>query len=91
MVWHTLDESGIKLCAKYLAEVEDHSRAMQKDLEDAKPWSDETRTVAEETVAKLNKMADAASNTKGKRSMDATTSAMESLRSQLQAWKPFGA
>lgn len=90
MVWHTLDESGIKLCASYLTDVADHSRVMQKDLEEAKPWSDETRAVAEETVAKLGKMVDASNYEHGK-SMDVTTTPMESLRSQLQAWKPFGA
>lgn len=83
-------ESRIMDCVGALNDMAALSRVMQKDLEDTRPWSEETRVLAEETVLRLGNMSEAANYGDGK-SMAVTTSAMASLRSQLQAWKPFGA
>lgn len=77
-------------CVNAFTDMAAHSRIMQKDLDDAKPWPEETRALAEETVLRLEKMMEAANYGDGK-SMAVTTNAIEFLRSQLQAWKPFGA
>lgn len=66
------------------------SRVMKKDLEYSRPWSGETRVLAEETVLQPDNMSEASDYGDGK-SIAVTTSVMACLRSQLQAWRPFGA
>lgn len=84
--WETESRSKTRLCVNAITDVANHSRAMQKDLEEAKPWSEETSAVAKETVARLEKMVKASTYGDGQ-----PASAIESLRTQLQSWKPFGA
>lgn len=83
-------ESRIMDCVGALDDMGALSRVMQHDLEYSRPWSEETRVLAEETVLQLGNMSEASNYADGK-SMTVTTSAMASLRSQLQAWGPFGA
>lgn len=84
------DGAKTMACVEALRDMAAHSRIMQKDLNEAQPWPEETLALAEETVLRLGNMMEAANYGDGK-SMTVTTSAMEFLRSQLHGWKPYGA
>lgn len=77
-------------CVDALTKTGALARVMQKDLESVRPWSEETRALADETISQLEKMSIASNYGDGK-PWAAVTSQMGFLRTQLQAWKPFGA
>lgn len=81
---------SVTKCQDSLTKIGQLSRIMLKDLGDAKPWPAEVSDLADETSLRLETMSEASNWGDGKPAAQ-ISEAIQYLRPQLQAWKPFGA
>lgn len=80
---------SVMKCQKSLTKIGQMSRIMLKDLRDTKPWPAEVSGIADETLIRLETMSEDSNWGDGKPPAQ-ISEAIQYLRPQLQAWKPFG-